>query len=368
LEKDIKKKEWPLSLVLAELYASYGYKKYKMSRFEEYSLYTDNEDFLASKDIITFSGRDGRLLALRPDVTLSIVKNSNASNNNTEKLYYNENVYRLSKGSSEFKEISQMGAELLGKIDICAISEITLLILKSLNAVTSNFILAISNINFITGLIDSFNIKNSAIKDKLFELLRLKNMHDFDKISKKANLSSENIDKFKKLISISGNFEKALVEAKALIVNEKMQNSYDELQELYNVLKDNSLSAKMQLDFSIVNNESYYNGIIYNGYIENMPKAILVGGQYDKLMQKFGNESGALGFALHYGEFSDYSDNGKVDILVKYDNTCDTASLMKEVEKLRNGLSVRVCDSIPLSIKYKKLMTMQNGKLVEVKL
>ena len=58
-----------LPLKLSALFSSYGYKKYRMSRFEEYSLYADNFDFLAGSNVITFGGADGKLLALRPDVT-----------------------------------------------------------------------------------------------------------------------------------------------------------------------------------------------------------------------------------------------------------------------------------------------------------
>ena len=59
---------------LRALYRRYGYAPYKMSRFEEYDLYVRNKDFLVSDQIITFSGDRGKLMALKPDVTLSIVK------------------------------------------------------------------------------------------------------------------------------------------------------------------------------------------------------------------------------------------------------------------------------------------------------
>ena len=61
---------------LRELYESFGYSQYKMSKFEEYDLYVRNKSFLVSDHIITFTDTDGKLMALKPDVTLSIVKNS----------------------------------------------------------------------------------------------------------------------------------------------------------------------------------------------------------------------------------------------------------------------------------------------------
>ena len=61
---------------LRNLYESYGYSQYKMSKFEEYDLYVRNKSFLVSDHIITFTDTDGKLMALKPDVTLSIIKNS----------------------------------------------------------------------------------------------------------------------------------------------------------------------------------------------------------------------------------------------------------------------------------------------------
>ena len=61
---------------LRRLYQRCGYTPYKMSQFEEYDLYVRNKDFLISDRMITFSGEGGKLMALKPDVTLSIVKNA----------------------------------------------------------------------------------------------------------------------------------------------------------------------------------------------------------------------------------------------------------------------------------------------------
>ena len=101
---------------LRALYRQFGYEQYRMSRFEEYGMYAENKAFLASGDIITFTGAGGRLMALRPDVTLSIVKNTK-DGGGTRKLYYNENVYRPDGPGREFKERMQAGLEHIGDID-----------------------------------------------------------------------------------------------------------------------------------------------------------------------------------------------------------------------------------------------------------
>ncbi len=96
------KKEERVSFSLRALFEQYGYRKFKMSKFEEYDFYAENRSFLHSEAILTFTGLDGKLLALKPDVTLSIVKNTKEAEMR-QNAYYNENVYRARKGAGEYK-------------------------------------------------------------------------------------------------------------------------------------------------------------------------------------------------------------------------------------------------------------------------
>ena len=77
-------------LTLRSIYKQYGYMPYKMSKFEEYDFYIKNKDFLLSDRIITFNDTNGKLLALKPDVTLSIIKNADDTPGTKHKVYYNE--------------------------------------------------------------------------------------------------------------------------------------------------------------------------------------------------------------------------------------------------------------------------------------
>ena len=106
-------------LKLRSLYAEAGYSPYKMSKFEEYDFYVKNKDFLMSEDVITFNDTNGKLLALKPDVTLSIIKNcKNGSEDRIQRIYYNENVYRVSETTRAYREIMQTGLECFGEIGV----------------------------------------------------------------------------------------------------------------------------------------------------------------------------------------------------------------------------------------------------------
>ena len=100
---------------LRSLYAGYGYRTYRMSRFEEYDLYAGSKDFLVSGNMITFTDTDGKLMALKPDVTLSIVR-SIRDCSKVSRICYDENVYRVSGSSGTVREIMQAGLECIGNL------------------------------------------------------------------------------------------------------------------------------------------------------------------------------------------------------------------------------------------------------------
>ena len=126
------------------LYRSYGYMSYTMSKFEEYELYLRNKDFLISDRVLTFTDTDGKLMALKPDVTLSIIKNTR-DKMGLQKLFYRENVYRPGSNGQGFREIMQVGLECMGNTDGYQILEVLQLAVKSLQAVSQRCVLDISH-------------------------------------------------------------------------------------------------------------------------------------------------------------------------------------------------------------------------------
>lgn len=133
---------------LRRLYQRYGYTPYKMSQFEEYDLYVRNKDFLISDRIITFSGEGGKLMALKPDVSLSIVKNAPETPGVVQKVYYSENVYR------DYREIMQAGLECVGDLTRYDIAEVVLLAVKSLALLGGRYVLDISHMGLLVAVLE----------------------------------------------------------------------------------------------------------------------------------------------------------------------------------------------------------------------
>ncbi len=296
-------KEEYISLTLRGLYSGLGYQKYRMSKFEEYDLYVKNKDFLVSENVITFTDTNGKLLALKPDVTLSIVKNSKDVDG-VMKVYYDEKVYRVSKGTKSFKEISQSGLECIGKIDEEVISEVLYLAGKSLDLISKDNVLVVSNLNVISGVLDYLKV-GAESKAKIIKLLGDKNLFAIKDLLKEENIKGDNYHLITSLVTVYGEAQKTLPTLDRFIVDKSTEKAVNDLKNAVNsaILKGLS-SDKIIIDFSVVNDMKYYNGIAFKGFVEGIPTGILSGGQYDNLMKKMNKRYGAIGFAVYLDEVS----------------------------------------------------------------
>lgn len=384
------KKEDISMLSLRHLYEHFGYVHYKMNKFEEYDLYAENKDFLAGDKIITFTDTNGKLLALKPDVTLSIVKNYNDVPGVVRKVYYNENIYRTSKSTKTYKEIMQMGLECIGDLDIYQIAEVLILAAASLsvlsegasggdtgsNSGSGRYILDVSHMGLIRGFLDELNLRPKH-EEMFLSLLRKKNRHGIMTLFDSIGVDEELRETAITLASTYGSPESVLKTLETVSLNETMDKAVDELSVICSILADRDLDG-VHLDFSLVNDMSYYNGVMFRGYIEGIPSGVLSGGQYDELLEKMdkrtSSDSGAIGFAINMdliNNFEDVQDEYDVDILLLYGQAAasddfDPADLAEKVSDLiSRGYSVQAQKTFPERLKYKKLMEYTPGGMLK---
>lgn len=343
---------------LRSLYSSRGYSQYKMSKFEEYDLYAANKDFLISDSVITFTDIGGKLMALKPDVTLSIIKNIKDDPDTLNKVFYNENVYRISGGSHTYKEIMQAGLECLGDIDSYSICEVITLAAKSLETISDSCVLDISHLGLLENIFESFNIPKLA-RTQILKFIGEKNIHELEKYCLELGVQTENIDAIKFLVSASGNPDEVIP---AIIEKLSGKTDISPLEDMKIILAavDPALKSMIKIDFSVVNDIKYYNGIVFKGFIEGIPTSVLSGGQYDKLMQKMNRRSSAIGFAVYLDmleRFKALSNDYDFDVLLTYSEKSNLSSLNKFADKLtKNGERVLVLKKESKNIKYRKLI------------
>jgi len=290
-----------VSLQLRMLYEKAGFRQYHMGRFEEYGLYQENRRFLSSEQVITFTDLDGRLLALKPDVTLSIAKNAQIEESGCSRFYYLENVYRPSQESHTFREISQMGLECIGAVDDTVTAQAVSLAIESLAITGRDYVLEVSHMGFVSGLFDAVGAPEH-MRPRLLTCIRDKNRHELQKCAEEAGLSKQGTDALCKLGSLSGQWEDVLAAAEPMALNAPMGAALTELRTLCEQLGEQA--EQVTLDLSLVNDMDYYNGLVLQGYLAGLPRAVLKGGRYDPLAEQFRKGAKAIGYALYLDELA----------------------------------------------------------------
>lgn len=352
---------------LRRLFKQYGYRQYKMSKFEEYDLYVENKRFLVSDNVITFTDLDGHLRALKPDVTLSIAKNASADASTAQKLYYHENVYRAERGSHEYREIMQIGLESIGNIDLYATGEAVMLAAKSLSTISQDYLLDMSHMGFTTAILEEADL-TSAQQADLLENLSAKNVSGIRTCCETFGLPKDFTERLSALTGLYGPALSILPKLKALSPNPQADEAVTELESVCQMLDAAGCGDRINLDFSIVNDMSYYNSIIFQGYIEGIPTPVLSGGRYDNLLKKFGKDAGAVGFAIYLSALERLAPRRSpydVDALLLYSSDTAPAVLAAAVRELTEaGLIVQVQQAIPQTLRYRKLLKLEEGGLV----
>jgi len=338
---------------LRELYRSYGYIQYKMSKFEPYDLYVHNKSFLVSEDILTFTDADGRLMALKPDVTLSIVKNAKEGAG-LQKVYYSENVYRTSPMTRGFREIMQTGLECVGEMDLVAMGEVLLLAARSLETISGDYLLDVSHLGFVAGLLDSAEVPRDC-RGALLKRMGEKNVASLGGLCRELGLDPEMAEDLCRLTSLYGPPAEVLPQLEEMVRGDRMSAALRELEDVCALLPQEHL----RLDFSIVNNMDYYNGLIFRGYLPGLPSGVLAGGRYDNLLRQMGRDGGAIGFAVYMNlleRLQRPEASWAADLLLLYDSGAPAAAVLEEAERYRRaGQSVRVERKAPEGLTFRRV-------------
>ncbi len=347
---------------LRELYRQKGFRRFKMRKFEEYDLYVQNKDFLTSGNIITFTDTNGKLMALKPDVTLSIVKNRTAPTPGyVERLYYHENVYRVSSRAGSYREIMQVGLECIGDIDHYTAAEVLTLAGESLSAIGTDWVLNVSHLGLLSMALETTRIPLEAQK-QLLTAVAEKNLHGAWEICRAYGTDSHQFAPLEALMTAYGRPEEVKEKLTGVLKEEAWQTALDELFKTLSMVTGQS----PVVDFSVVGNMKYYNGIVFRGYVKGIPLCVLSGGRYDRLLESAGSTSGAIGFALYLDLLEDLPhsrNNYDVDVLLLYDESTDPIRLQAETQDIyTQGKSASLQRTLPTQLTFEAVIDLRGAQ------
>lgn len=318
---------------LRSLYESLGYTRFTLRRFEEYGLYLENKSFLKSENVLTFTNPDGKLMALKPDVTLSIVKHARKEREGIERVYYQESVYSYSAVNREVTEVEQMGIEAMGDTDAYVVSEVVRLAVESLRLTGLPYVLDVSHMGFTTALLLSASLTPEQ-QEQALSLIRRKSAHELQAYLSEQGIGPDTSERILQMTKLAGPFAEVFPAAQKLSVNDQTAAALNELKTLYDTLAADGAAEALRLDLSMLNELDYYNGIVLQGYVQGAPRAVLSGGRYDPLMRRFGKQADGIGFAVYLDELNRVLSDRRTldaDVLVLYQDGDDLAALHQAV-------------------------------------
>jgi len=339
------------ALRLRSLYRRYGYAPFKMGKFEEYDLYGRNKDFLVSDGVITFTDTTGKLMALKPDVTLSIV-NGYRPHAGAERVFYNENVYRVSDATHRYKEILQTGLECLGELTPYHIGEVLTLAAESLSSIAEGCVLCVSHLGVAEALLDG---APTEARREIVRTLSEKNAHGLASACEGA-VSEDVRDILIYMTEAFGDAQTALPPLRAMTDSPAVHAALDELSAA--VAQASGRGCRVAVDLSLGGDMRYYNGLGFCGYIRNIPTPVLSGGQYYRLLARMHKAARAIGFAVYLDRLEMLGSDAPldVDVLLLYGRSDGAAEVGARVAELQaEGLRVLADTEAPQGLRFGRI-------------
>ncbi len=276
---------------------SYGYRDIQTPTFEFFDIFNQDKGSLPSNQMYKFFDREGNTLVLRPDITPSIARAVSKYFNEEEfsmRFSYTENIFiNNSSLQGRMKESTQMGAELIGDDSIDADAEmIALAVHLLLAAGLTEFQIDVGHVGFFKGLIEEAGMDEEKTQD-LRELIENKNYFGVE-----AMTDNQALVRLPKLFGS----QEILKEAKRLTSNMKALTAITRLERLYEIIGEYGLQKYVTFDLGMLSQYDYYTGVIFRGYTYGTGDAVVKGGRYDTLLQKFGKDAASVGLAVAVDE------------------------------------------------------------------
>ena len=197
----------------------------------------------------------------------------------------------------------QAGLECLGDVSEDDLAEVVYLAAKSLDTVSNRNVLELSELTVVDGVIRYCGLDATA-RQALWARLAEKNLAGVQEIAKSAGMSEMKASLLEKLVTTYGSADAVLPTLDVFRVNEETAKAVDAFKGLILSLQARGVGEKLRVDFSVLGDMNYYNGLAFKGFVEGSPTWILSGGRYDKLMAKMGKQGKAVGFAVYLDEIA----------------------------------------------------------------
>lgn len=287
---------------ILDVFHRYGYQDIQTPTFEFFNVFAKERGSVVSKDMFKFFDKEGNTLVLRPDITPSIARF-------VAKLYADEDMpirmcycgntfYNGDSLKGRMKEMTQIGAELIGDDTSDADAEMLACLIDSFQKVgLREFQVEIGHSSFIEALLKDLPLDEEDYEN-LYALLEAKNFYGIDEFLETKEVDDSIRKIFLKLSECFGSIEK-ISEIRRMTDREDIIAPIAYLEKLYHILSFYKMERYVYFDLAKLGRYKYYTGIIFQGYTHGTGEVICTGGRYDNLLKQFGKVAPSVGFAIN---------------------------------------------------------------------
>lgn len=296
---------------------NHGCKIIETPSFEDYDVYQHFFPQLRQQMVKTID-TDGRVLVLRPDVTLPIVETAAREfprSNQLLKFGYVSTVFREYYGRSTYgKDFLQGGIEILSDSSPECDGEVIVTAAEILKAVgVENIRIDIGTAAYTQALFDGLPLSEEQ-KATLKGYMAERNLVACKSYIASLPISSDARKALEALPVLFGPYAQTLSKARDYSINSGMLNALSRLERVYDYILYAGYADKVQLDFGFASRLGYYTDTVFKVYVDGALYDIIDGGRYDQLSSRFGVDRPACGFGMNINLLYEYmSDAGLLE-------------------------------------------------------
>ena len=343
---DEKAKKTVVESLLREKIESYGYRDIQTPTFEFFDVFSKEVGTTPSKELYKFFDKEGNTLVLRPDFTPSIARCAAKYFMDEDvpiRFCYQGNTFtNTSELQGKLKEVTQMGAELIGDASVQADAEMIAMTIEALcHAGLTDFQISVGNLEFFKGICDEAGL-NEETELELRDYISGKNYFGAEELLERTHVAPRDKELLLKVSELFGTAA-ILKDAKDAAANERSKNAIDRLEKVYRVLCNYGVEKYVSFDLGMLSKYNYYTGIIFKGYTYGVGDAIVKGGRYDNLLGRFGKDAPAIGFMIVVDDLMAAMSRQRIavpnneDFTKLYYRDENFAAKLQEAKKLRDS-------------------------------
>ena len=316
----------------------YGFKNIQTPTFEFFDIFNRERGTVKSADMFKFFDQYNNTLVLRPDITPSIARASATlfkDENLPIRLCYTGNTFvNHSSYQGRLRETTQMGAEFVGDDSVEADAEMLALVIESMLTIgLKEFQLCVGNVDFFQSLIEDASLDEEA-EERVRELIGNRNYFGVEEFLDSIQAKRSSKEAFSALNELIGGID-ILEKAENLAPNSKGVMAIRRLEKIYHILRYYGVEKFVTFDLSMTGTYGYYTGIVFRGYTYGTGDAVVKGGRYDHLIEKFGKKSPSIGFAIVIDELVSALTRQKIRIVYPRKNTIIIYAEGRQLEAIR---------------------------------